>query len=44
VELTLMAQTLRPLPLAPLRRALGQRLALAMRRLPPDGVGNPWRV
>ncbi len=44
MELTLMAQTLRPLPLAPLRRALGQRLALAMRRLPPDGVGNPWRV
>jgi hypothetical protein len=44
VELTLMAQTLRPLPLAPLRRALGERLGLAMRRAPLDGGDNPWRV
>ncbi len=39
-----MAQTLRPLPLAPLRRALGERLGLAMRRAPLDGGDNPWRV
>ena len=34
IELTLMVQTLRPLPLAPLRNALVSRMSQAMRGVP----------
>ena len=44
MELTLMVQTLRPLALAPLRRALGYRMGLAMRGLPIKGEEDPERV
>ena len=39
-----MVQTLRPLALAPLRRALGYRMDLAMRGLPIKGEEDPDRV
>ena len=44
MELTVMVQTLRPLALAPLRRALGYRMGLAMRGLPIKGEEDPDRV
>lgn len=44
MELTVMVQTLRPLALAPLRRALGYRMDLAMRGLPIKGEEDPDRV
>ncbi|KAK9822355.1 hypothetical protein WJX81_000239 [Elliptochloris bilobata] len=43
IELTLMVQTLRPLPLAQLRRALTHRMSLSMRGLPIEGGEVPDR-
>ena len=44
IELTLMVQTLRPLPLAPLRNALVSRMSQAMRSRPYAWQVDPDRV